>query len=59
MMEYMDRLKKYPLLARVGLVIIVIAFIAGMIEIFIDPKPLNDEEDTNTSSGYYDYFDRM
>ena len=58
-MEYMDRLKKYPLLARVGLVIIVIAFIAGMIEIFIDPKPLNDEEDTNTSSGYYDYFDRM
>ena len=58
-MEYMDRLKKYPLLAKVGLVVIVIAFVAGMIEIFIDPNPLNDEEDTSTSSGYYDYFDRM
>lgn len=59
MIEYMEKLKKYPLLVRVGLVILAIAFIAGMIELFINIKPHNNEEDRNINSGYYDYFDVM
>ena len=59
MIEYMEKLKKYPLLVRVGLVILALAFIAGMIELFINIKPPNNEEDRNINSGYYDYFDVM
>ena len=38
----------------------VIAFVAGVVELVFDPNPIeNEEKDNNTSSGYYDGFDRM
>ena len=58
--EHAKIVGKYPILGKIVLALMVIAFVAGVVELVFDPNPIeNEEKDNNTSSGYYDGFDRM
>ena len=57
--EHAKIVGKYPILGKVVLILMVIAFIAGVVELVFNPNSIENEEKDNNSSGYYDGFDRM
>jgi hypothetical protein len=58
-LEHIKILGNTPILLRAMLIIMIIAIIAAFVEIVFDPNPIQQNEKTHYSSGYYDGFDVM
>jgi hypothetical protein len=56
--EHAKILSKYPFLAKVIIVIVVVAIIAAFVELVFDPNPITQNESTIDYFGF-DHYDLM